>query len=138
MGEIPFSFVLDELVSLPTRTRPMFGCTAVYVGEKIVFVLREKAGQTDNGVWGATSREHHESLRRELPILRPISIFGAGDTNWQNLPSDHPRFESNVVRACELVALGDERIGKVPKPRKPSARKRASISPARKRRRGRT
>jgi hypothetical protein len=93
----------------------MFGCLAVYVQEKIVFILREKADSIiDNGVWLATTREHHESLRREFPNMRSIRVLGKDVTGWQLLPSDAPDFEQAAMRACELVLAGDPRIGKIP------------------------
>ena len=75
----PHQFVLDALASVSVRTRPMFGCLAVYVGEKIVLILRDKLGaDPDNGVWIATTEEHHESLRRDFPGMRSIRVFGHG------------------------------------------------------------
>jgi hypothetical protein len=101
----------------------MFGCIAVYVEEKIVLILRERQGSpADNGVWLATTEAHHESLRREFPHMRSIEVFGKGLTGWQVLPSDAPDFEESALRACELIAARDPRIGKVPKPRKSRAR----------------
>ena len=117
---IPFEFVLDELAGVEPWTRPMFGCTAVYVEERIVFILRDKKDR-DDGVWIATTKEHHVSLRRELPNLRSIAVFGVGETGWQLLPVDAEDFEESVVLACALVRAGDPRIGKVPKPRKKAA-----------------
>jgi hypothetical protein len=111
----PYEFVLDRLAPLEPRTRPMFGCLAVYVGEKIVLVLRDKGGAADNGVWLATTREQHESLRGEFPHMRSIRVLGEGVTGWQLLPADAPDFEEASLRACELIAAGDFRIGKVPK-----------------------
>jgi hypothetical protein len=118
---VPFDFVLDELADLEPWTRPMFGCTAVYVDEKIVFVLRDGKKDDDNGVWVATTKDHHASLRRELAPMRSITVFGAGagETGWQVLPVDAEDFEQSVLRACALVRAGDARIGKVPRPRKP-------------------
>jgi hypothetical protein len=115
-ARVPFSFVLDELASLGPYTKPMFGCVAVYVGEKIVFILRDRpVRRDDNGVWIATTREHHDSLRSELSGLRSIGVLaGGGETGWQNLPAEHPDFEDAVLRACALVRAGDPRIGKVP------------------------
>ena len=93
----------------------MFGCLAVYVGEKIVLILREKPGQSlDNGVWLATTREHHESLRGEFPSMRSIQVLGKKVTGWQVLPADAPDFEEAAMRACELIIARDPRIGKVP------------------------
>jgi hypothetical protein len=99
----------------------MFGCLAVYVKDKIVFVLRDKRGETaDNGVWLATTEEHHESLRREFPNMRSIQVFGKKVTGWQVLPVDAPDFEEAALRACELIAARDPRIGKVPGARQAS------------------
>jgi hypothetical protein len=116
---LPFDFVLDELDALAPETKPMFGCTAVYVGAKIVFILR-KRGQParDDGVWIATTHEHHESLRAELPSLRGIELFGGSSVGWRVLPADADDFEASVLHACALVRRGDARIGKVPKPRR--------------------
>jgi hypothetical protein len=127
----PHEFVLDALASLSPETRSMFGCLAVYVEEKIVLVLRDKPDNTaDNGVWLATTKEHHESLRREFPNMRSIQILGKGVTGWQVLPADSPDFERAALRACELIVVGDTRIGKVPKLRRTSTRasKRAAKS----------
>ena len=97
----------------------MFGCLAVYVGEKIVLVLRDKRQpDADNGVWLATTEEHHESLRHEFPNMRSIAVFGKEVSGWQVLPADAPDFEEAALHACDLIAARDPRIGKVPKPRK--------------------
>ena len=97
----------------------MFGCFAVYIGEKIVLFLREKANApADNGVWLATAEEHHASLRREFPNMRSISVVGKGMTGWQVLPSDSPDFETAALHACELILARDPRIGKIPSRRK--------------------
>ena len=115
----PFAFVLDELASLAPLTRPLFGCLAVYVGDRIVLALRRKEVETaDNGVWVATTAEHHESLRKELPSLKSIELFGPGPSGWQVLPEHSPDFEAEVLRACVLILHADPRIGKIPKPKK--------------------
>lgn len=115
---IPHEFVLDEIAALAPTTRPMFGCLAVYVEDKIVLILRDKrAGPQDNGVWLATTAEHHESLRREFPRMRSIRVLGGKPTQWQLLPADDPDFEAAALRACRLICARDPRIGKVPKPR---------------------
>jgi len=113
---VPHEFVLEALADLEPRTNPMFGCLAVYVGEKIVMILRDKRDQTaaDDGVWLATIKDHHESLRNEFPNMRSIAVFGKEVTGWQVLPADAPDFEQAALRACELVAAKDPRIGKIP------------------------
>jgi hypothetical protein len=136
---VPHEFVLDALAPLSPRTHPMFGCLAIYVGgkvhdivpdkvrnnvqnkvhdkaqEKIVLILRDKRdGTADNGVWLATTEEHHPSLRREFPNMRSIKVLGKKVTGWQVLPADADDFEQAALHACELVLAGDPRIGKVP------------------------
>lgn len=131
--KIPFDWVLSELESLGPTTNPMFGCTAIYVDEKIVFILRERPNNSeDNGVWLATTREHHASLRKELPSLRSIGVLGGGgETGWQILPASESDFEDEVLRACAMVLREDPRIGKIPKPKKPRAAR--PVKPSRRR-----
>lgn len=113
--KVPHEFVLEALAPLSPRTNPMFGCLAVYVGEKIVVILRDKSTKTeDNGVWLATSEEYHESLRREFPHMRSIGVLGKKVTGWQVLPAEAPEFEEAALHACDLILGGDPRIGKVP------------------------
>jgi hypothetical protein len=96
----------------------MFGCLAIYLEDKIVLILRDRQDSPrDNGVWLATTSEHHESLRHELPSMRSIEVFGRQTTHWQVLPVDAPDFEQTALRACALIVAGDPRIGKVPRRR---------------------
>ena len=130
---LPHEFVLDEIAPLSPVTRPMFGCLAVYVEDKIMLILRDKhESRADNGVWLATRREHHESLQRQFPRMRSIRVFGRKPTQWQVLPADDPDFEEAARRACKLVLARDPRIGRVPKSRpvrKQPVRKRAAGKP---------
>jgi len=115
---VPFDFVLSELEDLSPYTKPMFGCTGVYVGEKIVFILRQKGNPLpDDGVWLATTGEHHQSLQRDFPSMRSIELFGPGPTGWQILPEEAEDFEESVLRACQMIRQSDPRIGKIPKSR---------------------
>ena len=122
----PHEFVIDALAALAPVTRAMFGCLAVYVEDRIVLILRDrKDSPADNGVWLATTAEHHASLRREFPRMRSIRLFGTPATHWQVLPVDAPDFEESALRACELIRAHDPRIGKVPRSRrKPMSRAR--------------
>ena len=123
---VPHEFVLDALAPISPWTRPMFGCTAIYVDEKIVLILRQKPTyERDNGVWLATSHEHHESLREEFPNMRSVELLGEPVSNWQLLPTDAPDFEESAMRACELVIAGDPRIGRVPKKKKRSSKRKS-------------
>ena len=116
---VPHEFVLEALGSVSFSTRPMFGCLAIYVADKIVLILRDKPTHiSDNGVWLATTEEHHAALRRDFPNLRSIGLLGKKVTGWQILPANAPDFEEAAMRACELVVAGDPRIGKVPERRR--------------------
>ena len=131
--QIPFDFVLDQLEPLAPFTKPFFGCTAVYVGEKIVLILRNKGDEPEsNGVWLATTTEHHHSLQRDLPSMRSIGVLGYGTTGWQLLHVNDPDFEASVTRACELILNGDPRIGKVPKQKSTKPAKEPAVSRKRK------
>jgi len=113
---IPFDFVLSELAEASPYIKPMFGCTSVYVEEKIVFILRQRGKpEADDGVWLATTEEHHQSLKKDFPQMRSLEIFGPGPTGWQVLPEDAEDFEETVLKACQFVLEGDPRIGKIPK-----------------------
>ena len=114
---IPFSFVIDNLFAAEPIVKSMFGAYAIYVGNKIVLILRDKNDE-DSGVWIATTPEHHSSLKKDFQTMRSIKIFGSGETSWQLLPMDTDDFETTVNRACDLILKGDTRIGKIPKPRK--------------------
>jgi hypothetical protein len=117
---VPFEFVLEELETLELVGKPMFGCHAFYLGERILIILREKEDETDsNGVWIATEPAHHESLKKDLPSLTSIPLFGPGPTGWQMLPSGDARFEAEALKLCRLILKGDPRIGKIPKRKKP-------------------
>ncbi|MCH8317316.1 MAG: hypothetical protein IIA88_02270 [Bacteroidetes bacterium] len=114
--QIPFDFVLDYLYPKVPEVKPMFGCYAVYINEKIIFILRNREEYPeDNGVWLATTKEHHESLGKDFPSMRSIKAFGPGVSGWQVLPCSSDEFESSVILACELVLKEDSRIGKTPK-----------------------
>jgi hypothetical protein len=118
---IPHEFVLDAIAAVLPETRPMFGCLAVYVQDKIVLILRDKRERVaDNGVWLATTKEHHQSLRREFPNMRSIQVLGKKITGWQVLPAEAEDFEEAALHACDLVLARDPRIGKVPESRRTS------------------
>ena len=83
--------------------------------DKIVLILRDKpAPEADNGVWIATTAEHHASLRIEFPSMRSITVLGSGVTGWQILPASAPDFEEAALHACALILAGNPRIGKIP------------------------
>jgi hypothetical protein len=123
-SKIPFEFVLEELDRIHPRVKPMFGCYAIYAGEKLVLILRQRNDFTDdNGVWLAAHHEHHASLKKEFPCMRSVRLLGSFETVWQNIPADEDDFEELVLKACHLILKGDVRIGKIPKQKKKKDRK---------------
>ena len=117
---IPFNFVLDYLLQLEVIVKPMFGMFAIYVGEKIMLILRQRKNFKDtNGIWIATNKENHKSLKKDLPSLCSISTYtnDAFDSEWQMLPADSNDFETSVIKVCEFIVHCDPPIGKIPKPR---------------------
>lgn len=112
----PYPFILDEFAGTNAYSKQMFGCHSIYLGEKIVLILRDRADHPDdNGLWLATSAEHHSSLKKLFPNMRSLGIFGKGPTNWQNIPKDSDDFEGAALKACNLVLKGDPRVGRIPK-----------------------
>ena len=128
---LAYSFVLEELHSGLSpdriRVRAMFGSHALYVDEKIVFILRKKGDPKtirDDGVWVALAGpEHRPSLAKDFPSLRAIEMFEKrGFAGWLNLPESEDGFEEAALELCRLVGKRDSRIGKVPKGRRKAKR----------------
>ena len=118
----PHAFVLEALAPLNPEVRRMFSGFAVYVGDLIVFMLREhEKSSEDNGVWlvlSDTVSLADPALRREFPSLRPIGLIGNKFGHWLLIPSDGPEFETEALHACELVLRRDGRVGRVPASRR--------------------
>ena len=120
---LAYTFVLEELQSLLSpdriRVKPMFGCHAVYVDDRIVFILRRR-GSADDGVWVALSDPAHAaSVVKDYPAMRMIEMFRQRAFNdWFNLPESAASFEEVALELCQRVQKKDARFGKFPKLRK--------------------
>ena len=118
---VPHEFVLDAIAEVRPTTRAMFGALAVYVGEKIVFLLRDRPDDPQaNGVWLAILTEFQESLHAEFPNTGTVRIMGKDISGWRLLAVDADDFEASALHACELVVRNDPRIGKVPSKKRPT------------------
>jgi len=99
----------------------MFSGFAVYVGEKIVCMLRDSPkNPQDNGVWLVFSEAADladPGIRRDFPSLRPIALLDNKIGHWRMIPADSPTFESEALHACELLLKHDQRLGRIPKSR---------------------
>jgi hypothetical protein len=125
---LAYEFVLDALDGLPLTTRAMFGSTAVYVGEQVVFILRKK-GTDDDGVWLAFEPGREQDVQRALPNIVRIQAL-PNVRNWRKLAASHPSFEDDVLAACALVRAGGL-LGKTPDRQKAQkARRTAERTPA--------
>jgi hypothetical protein len=109
---VPFAFVLEQLERVEPTTRAMFGSTAVYLGERIVFVLREK-GDVDDGVWIAYETTRESEALAALPRLVAIERL-PNVRCWRKLAKASPHFEEDVLAACRLAAEEGSPIGKLP------------------------
>lgn len=123
---LAFSFIYDYIYPLNPIIKPMFGCHAYYVGEKIMLIVRKKDTHPEaNGVWIATDFPHHESLKKEFKNLSSVYILSEGkaETAWQMIHEDDEHFEEEVIKLCELILKNDLRIGRIPKAKKKKIRK---------------
>jgi hypothetical protein len=122
----PFPFILEALAPLNPEVKRMFGGFAVYVGDKIVFMLRDSLKfPIDNGLWlvledAFDASTDPDALRADFPSLRAIQLLGGVIKHWILMPSDAPDFESGSLQLCDLVLAHDPRIGRIPESRKTS------------------
>jgi hypothetical protein len=118
----PHSFVVEALDALNPEVRRMFSGFAVYVGDRLVFMLRDHVNSVrDNGVWLVLSDGTDPAdprLRREFPSLRRIELLGNKISHWLLIPSDSPNFETESLHACDLLLRHDPRLGRIPKSRR--------------------
>jgi hypothetical protein len=99
----------------------MFSGFAVYVGDKIVLILRDSEKyREDNGVWlvfSETANPADPGIRRDFPSLRLIGLLGGKIAHWRLIPADSSTFESEALHACDLLLKHDVRFGRVPQSR---------------------
>jgi hypothetical protein len=118
----PHAFVIEALAPLNPEVRRMFSGFAVYLGDRVVCMLREHAkSPQDNGVWlvlSETADSADPKLRREFPSLRSIDLLGGKIGHWLLIPSDGPAFEKEALHACELLLRRDPRLGRIPESRR--------------------
>jgi len=118
--EIPFDFILDYLLRLETTVKPFFGMFSIYIGPKLLLILRDRQNEPGlNGIWVPTNKDSLESLKAELPALR--QIYGIGKAKsaavWLLLPDTAADFERTAITLCDLLVRRDPRIGRLSKPR---------------------
>jgi hypothetical protein len=120
--KLPHPFVLEALASSNPEVRRMFSGYAVYIGDRLVMMLRDHAKMPrDNGLWLVLSEgtdPADKTLRRDLPSLRPIQTLSGKISHWLLIPSDDADFETVALHACDLILRNDPRLGRIPQSRK--------------------
>jgi hypothetical protein len=118
----PYPFVLEALMPLSPEVRRMFSGFAVYLGNRIVCMLRDHPkSPRDNGVWLVLSESTGPTdpeLHRDFPSIRKIELLGNKIGHWLLLPSDSASFEIEALHACDLLQRHDPRFGRIPKSRR--------------------
>ena len=118
----PHGFILEALAPMEPEVRRMFSGFAVYIGDRIVCMLRDHAKHPeDNGLWLVLSESADpadKALRKEFPSLRKIGLLGDKISHWLLIPSGGSTFEEEALHACELLLGNDSRLGRIPKSRR--------------------
>jgi len=122
MKEYLLEQFLEPLMASDTYfTKKMFGGLAIYYDGLMVLTLSEKAGDREwrgekfsydlwNGVLVCTSREHHESLKTDIPALVNHPVI----PKWLYLPMEDANFEPLFDSLVEIIMNKDQRFGIVP------------------------
>jgi len=110
---IPFDFLLNDLPA-GIIVKPAIGMFYIYFNGRIVLIFRKTNKNPQfNGIWIATTRDHHHSLKVDVPAVSEFQLEEGIDTAWLLLNHEHDDFESAATKICQLVAYKDPRIGKV-------------------------
>jgi len=119
---VPHPFVLEALAPLHPEVRRMFSGFAIYIGDRLVCMLRDSAkSPRDNGVWLVLSEAVNPAdptLRREFPSLRSIELLAGKIGHWLLIPGDGAAFETEALHACDLLLKRDPRLGRIPASRR--------------------
>jgi hypothetical protein len=123
----PHAFVVEALMPLEPEVRRMFSGFAVYLGDRIVCMLRDHPkSPRDNGVWLVLSESTDPTdpeLHRDFPSIRKIELLGNKIGYWLLIPSDSASFEIEALHACDLLQRHDPRFGRIPKSRRESTQR---------------
>ena len=110
---VPYDFVLQYLYPVRPRKHKMLGGMGLFVAEKNVLFLRERDNHPEfNGVFVATQPEYFDSLNEEIHSSNMEFDIDGSYHSWIFISEDLDDFNEKVKKACELIKLGDRRIGK--------------------------
>lgn len=112
---MPFDFLLSYL---PRNIiiQPAIGMFYIYWNKKIILIARQTGKNPQhNGLWIATDRQHHASLKHDIPAIADF-VFEEGAeiaSNWLLLNDGHDDFETAAIAVSELITKRDPRIGRI-------------------------
>jgi hypothetical protein len=86
--------------------KSMFGGKAVYLDGKLALFFAAKE-EPWLGMMACTCREHHASLMKEFPTLKPHPIL----PKWLYLPEAEEHFEKTAQALVSLAKKRDPRLG---------------------------
>ena len=111
---VPYEFVFDYLPG-DIIVKKMFGMHYVYWRKKIMLILRKRDNLPEmNGIWVATNKEYHQSLKEDISEFGPFFIDGdERHGNWLLIQADAENLEEAAIKLCELISHGDPRIGRL-------------------------
>ncbi|RDK85600.1 hypothetical protein [Marinirhabdus gelatinilytica] len=116
-----YEFFLDALHTLPLHSKNMFGVTAYYLEDYLLFALNtNKKYPNDIGIWVATPLETQEELTKLLDEWRYLQRIPT--KKYVLLPAESDTFEADARTITELILNRSTLIGTLPK-KKSSQRK---------------
>jgi hypothetical protein len=120
--KLPHAFVLEAIASLRPEVRRMFSGFAVYIGDRLVLMLRDHIKYPeDNGIWIVLSEGTDPAdvtLLRDFPSIRSIQLLENKISHWLLIPSDSADFEREALDLCDLIRRHDPRLGRIPQSRR--------------------
>ena len=109
----PLQWIAEPLEGHPSFVqKKMFGCEALCLHDRQMLILAAK-DEPWNGLLVCTFREHHGSLMKEFPSLRPHSVLG----KWLYISQADLDFEEAAQALGVLALKADLRIGVESKPK---------------------
>ncbi len=111
--KVPFDFVLRYLYPVRPQIKKMLGCYGLFVNKKLLLLLRDRANQPEfNGIFVATQPEFFDALQNQIHISNMNFNLDGVPHTWIFLSEDLEDFDEKVKKTCEMIKVGDERIGK--------------------------
>ncbi len=118
--EFSQSQLFENFLDQPSfHYKRMFGGLACYFNGLLIAVLMEEENSHWNGFLIPTSREHHESLRAEIPGLINHPVLG----KWLYAPMKDSSYDESCESVLRLIRKGDPRLGIIPGVKKKQKRK---------------